>query len=56
MLMDGALTQAAIAKAAGIDPGQLNRLVKSLESAGAVVLTDNKSPKLLVKLPPNFFE
>jgi hypothetical protein len=56
MLMDGSRAQSEIAKAANIDSGQLNRLVKALESAGALTITSEKRPKLLVKLPANFFE
>ena len=56
MLMDGSRTQSAIAKQVGIDPAQLNRLIKALEGAGALAMTAAKHPKLTVKLPPNFFE
>jgi hypothetical protein len=55
VLMDGSRTQAAISKEAGIDPGQLNRLIKALEN-NALIATDEKHPKLRVKLPPNFFD
>lgn len=54
-LMDGSRTQAAISKDAGIDPGQLNRLIKSLEK-NALIDADEKHPKLRVKLPSNFFD
>jgi DNA-binding MarR family transcriptional regulator len=53
-LMDGSRAQAAISKEAGIDPGQLNRLIKSLEK-NALIDADEKYPKLRVKLPLNFF-
>ncbi len=55
MLMDGSRAQAAISKEAGIDPGQLNRLIKSLEK-NALIGADEKQPKLRIKLPPNFFD
>ena len=55
MLMDGSRTQAAISKEAGIDPGQLNRLIKALEN-NSLIAADEKHPKLRVKLPPNFFD
>ena len=55
MLMDGSRTQAAISKEAGIDPGQLNRLIKSLEN-NSLLIADGKHPKLRVKLPLNFFD
>ncbi len=54
MLMDGSRSQAAISKEAGIDPGQLNRLIKLLEK-NALIGADEKKPKLRVKLPLNFF-
>ncbi len=53
-LMDGSRTQAAISKEASIDSGQLNRLIKSLEK-NALIDTDEKHPKLRIKLPLNFF-
>jgi DNA-binding MarR family transcriptional regulator len=55
VLMDGSRAQAAISKEVGIDPSQLNRLIKSLEKH-ALVGADEKHPKLRVKLPPNFFD
>lgn len=55
VLMDGSRAQAAISKEAGIDPGQLNRLIKSLEK-NALIGADEKHPKLRVKLPLNFFD
>jgi DNA-binding MarR family transcriptional regulator len=55
MLMDGSRAQAAISKEAGIDPGQLNRLIKSLEN-NSLISADEKHPKLRVKLPLNFFD
>jgi hypothetical protein len=54
-LMDGTRSQAAIAKQAGIDPGQLNRLIKALTN-NALIGADEKLPKLRVKLPLNFFD
>lgn len=54
LLMDGTRTQAAIAKEAKIDPGQLNRLVKAIENASLCHVV-GKHPKLAVKLPPDFF-
>jgi hypothetical protein len=55
MLMDGSRAQAAISKAPGIDPGQLNRLIKSLEK-NTLINADEKHPRLRVKVPLNFFE
>ncbi|MGA2797436.1 MAG: hypothetical protein ABSE63_07665 [Thermoguttaceae bacterium] len=54
-LMDGSRTQTAISKDAGIDRGQLNRLIKSLEN-NSLIIADEKYPKLRVKLPLNFFD
>ena len=55
ILMDGSRTQATISKEAGIDPGQLNRLIKSLER-NSLISADEKHPMLCVKLPLNFFD
>lgn len=55
VLMDGTRTQASIAKEVGIDHGNLNRLVKSLQKDG-LCTQDGKHPKLLGKLPHGFFE
>lgn len=55
MLMDGTRSQAAISKEAGIDPAQLNRLVKSLRKE-QLISADEKHPKLRVKLPLGFFD
>lgn len=54
-LMDGTRTQASVAKAVGMDAGQLNRLVKALEKE-KLCAADEKHPKLLGKLPHGFFE
>jgi hypothetical protein len=54
-LMNGARSPAAIAKEAQIDPGQLSRLVKAL-AVESLITPDDKHPKLVVTIPPNFFE
>jgi hypothetical protein len=54
LLMDGARTQAVIAKEAKIDAGQLNRLVKALEK-DLLCTMEGKQPKLATKLPGDFF-
>jgi hypothetical protein len=54
-LMDGSRTQAAIVKKAGIDQGNLSRLVKALAAKG-LIGADEKHPQLLVKVPPTFFD
>jgi hypothetical protein len=53
-LMDGTRTQAAIVKEAGIDQGDLSRLVKAL-AARELIASDEKHPRLMVKVPPSFF-
>lgn len=55
LLMDGGRSQAAIYKEAGMDQGTLSRLVKSLR-AQALLASDDKHPKLMIAIPPNFFE
>ena len=55
LLMDGSRSQSAISKEAGIDAGNLSRLVKALSTA-KLISADEKLPKLSVKLPPNFFD
>ena len=54
-LMDGSRTQADIVKEAGIDHGNLSRLVNALAEAH-LISADKKRPKLLVKLPSTFFD
>lgn len=55
LLMDGAASQTAICKEAGIDRGNLSKLVKSLRAQG-LLASDDKHPKLVVAVPPNFLE
>lgn len=55
LLMDGSKNQAEIYKSSGIDQGELSRLVKALR-AGALVTDDGKQPKLVLSIPPTFFE
>jgi hypothetical protein len=54
-LMDGTRTQAALTKATGIDQGNLSRFVKKLVESH-LLSTDEKHPKLLLKIPPTFFD
>jgi DNA-binding MarR family transcriptional regulator len=54
-LMDGTRTQANIAKELGMDQGNLSRLVKAL-GAAKLISADEKHPKLLVRVPPTFFD
>ncbi len=54
-LMDGSRAQADIVKEAGIDHGNLSRLVNALAEA-QLISADKKCPKLVVKLPSTFFD
>jgi hypothetical protein len=54
-LMDGKRTHRAIYTEAGIDQGNLSRLVKNLSAAG-LLSGDTRQPRLLIPVPPNFFE
>ncbi|MBI1814170.1 MAG: hypothetical protein HYR72_04280 [Deltaproteobacteria bacterium] len=54
-LMDGSRAQSAIVKESGIDQGGLSRLVKALATA-QLISADEKHPKLVVKVPSNFFD
>ena len=55
LLMDGARSQSAICKEAGIDGGNLSKLVKSLRAQG-LLASDDKHPKLVIAVPPSVFE
>ena len=55
LLMDGSKSQNAICKESGIDQGNLSRLVKALR-AQALIAADERQPKLVISIPPNFFE
>lgn len=54
LLMDGSRLQSAIVKESGMDTGNLSRLVKAL-AAAELIAKDQKYPKLLLKVPANFF-
>lgn len=54
-LMNGSKSQAAIAKEAKIDPGQLSKLVKALANE-SLIASDEKHPKLMATIPPDFLE
>lgn len=55
LLMDGSRSQAAICKESGINQGNLSKFSKAL-LAKALIAVDEKRPKLLISIPPNFFE
>lgn len=54
LLMDGKKTQTEIAKACGIDQGDLSNLVKKLKTTD--LLADDPKPRLVISIPVNFFE
>ena len=54
-LMDGSRSQSAIVKEAGIDAGNLSRLIKAL-AAENLVSADEKKPLLLLRVPSTLFE
>jgi len=53
--MDGSRNQATVCKESGMDQGNLSRLVKALR-AKELIGADEKHPKLVISIPPNFFE
>lgn len=55
LLMDGSRSQAAICKESGINKGQLSTFTKALRAKGLIAL-DDKEPKLVISIPPNFFD
>lgn len=55
LLMDGSRAQAVISKEAGIDAGQLNRLIKALQKQ-QLIDSNERNPKLRTKLPASFFD
>lgn len=55
LLMDGSRSRPAICKDSGIDQGDLSRLAKALR-AKALIAADEKEPKLVISIPPDFFE
>ncbi len=54
-LMDGARTQAEIQRATSVNQGHLSTMVGKLHKAKLLV-GDTKKPKLIISIPPNFFE
>lgn len=53
--MDWSQTQKDIHKATRVNQGNLSTLVKRLIKSG-LVAGDPKKPKLVISIPPNFFE
>jgi DNA-binding MarR family transcriptional regulator len=56
LLMDGSRTQTVIKNESGIDAGDLSRCVKTLREASLIGKDDKQNPKLVIAIPPNFFE
>jgi DNA-binding MarR family transcriptional regulator len=54
LLMDGTRSQSGIVRDSAMDQGDVSRLVKRL-AAAQLISADEKSPRLLVKIPPTFF-
>jgi hypothetical protein len=55
LLMDGSRNQTAICKESGIDRGDLSRLTKTLRAKG-LIAANEREPKLVISIPPNFFD
>lgn len=55
LLMDGSRSKVELANQSGIDNGNLSRLVKELTEA-KLIGPDQKLPRLVIKIAPNFFE
>lgn len=55
VLMDGTRSQATIRQNCSMDHGNLSRLVKALR-ASELIASDERQPKLVFPLPPNFFD
>jgi hypothetical protein len=56
LLMDGSRSQAAIKNETGIDFGGLSRCVKALRDVGLIGKDNSQNPKLVISIPPNFFD
>jgi hypothetical protein len=57
LLMDGSRSQVAIKTESGIDQGTLSKFVKALRLASLIGGgDDDKHPKLVITIPPNFFD
>lgn len=54
-LMDGSRSQSAISKEAGMDSSDLSKFVRKL-AAEKLLVADQKEPRLVINVPPNFFD
>jgi hypothetical protein len=55
LLMNGLRSQAELSKEAGMDRGNVSRLVTALR-AKDLIKADEKHPELVIAIPRNFFE
>jgi hypothetical protein len=55
LLMDGLRTQAELCKESGMNDGNLSRFVTTLRGK-QLIRDDEKHPKLVIHVSPNFFE
>jgi hypothetical protein len=54
-LMDGTRTQTEIHGATAVNKGHLSTMIGKLHQA-KLLIGDTKKPKLVISIPPNFFE
>ncbi len=55
LIMDGTLSQSDIVRETGIDRGNLSRLVSALAKE-QLISADDQHPRLMVNVPPTFFD
>lgn len=55
LLMNGKRSQAELRNAAGMDSGNLSRLVGALRGKG-LITSDQERPGLIISIPANFFD
>jgi len=55
LLMDGTRSRTTLHKESGMDQGDVSRLVSALR-AKELIEADDKHPKLVISIPPSFFE
>jgi hypothetical protein len=55
LLMNGKRSQSELRNAAGMDSGNLSRLVAALRDR-ALIKPDERQPELVISVPPNFFD
>jgi hypothetical protein len=55
LLMNGKRSQSELRNAAGMDSGNLSRLVGALRGKG-LIKPDERHPELVISVPPNFWD